>query len=185
MREKEKTMRKRDIKELIKNAINPRRICRVLMKYDEYYYHCFPLLAGDKLFLGANEDDFALDGFTVRRFRDTVKAEIKNDKCLEIAIKEGIVDNIDVPCINISDWYNVFVSLKAINKNIIVEKEDADEEECIFAIGKINRVTKTKVYFHHFDADGIWQDELWEIPFTEITSVSFGTRYVETFSKYV
>jgi len=178
-------MRKCDIKELIKRAINPRKICRVFMKYDVNYRYCFPVLVSDKLFLGANEDDFLLDGFTIRRFRDVVKAEIKDDKCLEIFIAEGVVDNINVPDINLSDWYNVFVSLQAMNKNIIVEKESIDDEEWIFAIGRISRVTKTKVYMKHFDANGIWEKELWEIPFTEITSVSFGTRYVETFSKYV
>ncbi len=178
-------MRKCDIKELIKKAINPRKICRVYMKYDAYYRYCFPVLVSDKLFLGANEDDFILDGFTIRRFKDVVKAEIKDDKCLEIAIAEGIADKIDVPDINLSDWYNVFVSLQTMNKNIIVQKESIDDEEWLFAIGRINKVTKTKVYFQHFDADGIWEDEPWEIPFTEITSVSFGTRYVETFSKYV
>ena len=39
--------------------------------------------------------------------------------------------------------------------------------------------------FKHFDADGIWQDELLEIPFSQITTVVFGSRYVETLSKYV
>ena len=178
-------MRKCDIKELIKNAINPRKICRLFMKYDPNYFYCFPILVSDKLFLGANEDDFILDGYTIRRFRDVVKAEIKDDKCLEIAMAEGIVDSIIVPDINIVDWYNVFASLQEMNRNIIIEKESIDDEECIFAIGRISKVTKTKVYFQHFDADGIWEEELWEIPFTEITSVSFGTRYVETFSKYL
>ena len=178
-------MRKCDIKELMKKAINPRKMCRVFMKYDAYYRYCFPVLVSDKFFLGANEDDFILDGYTISRFRDVEKVEIKDDKCLEIIIAEGVIDKIVVPDLNLTDWYSVFVSLQSMNKNIIVEKEDQDDDECIFAIGRIDRVTKTKVYFKHFDANGIWEEELWEIPFTEITSVSFGTRYVETFSKYV
>ena len=35
------------------------------------------------------------------------------------------------------------------------------------------------------DADGIWEEELYEIPYNKITSVSFDTRYVNVFSKYL
>ena len=42
-----------------------------------------------------------------------------------------------------------------------------------------------RVFFKHFDADGIWQDECYEIPFSQITSVTFASRYVDIFSKYV
>ena len=47
------------------------------------------------------------------------------------------------------------------------------------------KVLKNKVLFRHFDADGIWQDEPYEILFSQITTVTFGSRYVEVFSKYV
>jgi hypothetical protein len=36
-----------------------------------------------------------------------------------------------------------------------------------------------------FDADGIWDEEPTEILFSNVTSVTFGSRYVEVFSKYV
>ena len=70
-------------------------------------------------------------------------------------------------------------------KNIIVEKESLNNDEWKFAIRHIEKVLKNKVLFKYFDADGIWQDELLEIPFSQITTVKFGSRYVETFSKYV
>lgn len=75
--------------------------------------------------------------------------------------------------------------MKKMNINVIVEKESLNEDECEFTIGKIDRVLKKCVYIYHFDADGVWDDEPYRIPYTEITSVSFGTRYVETFSKYL
>lgn len=176
-------MRKSDIKDIVEKAINPRGLCQVLMKYNTYYELGFPIAVSDKLFLVANEHDFILDGFTINRFRDVKEAQIVEDKYLEIAKGEGLVDSIEIPDINISDWYSVFVSLQKRDKNIIVENEY--DEDSFFAIGRINKVTKTKVYLEHFDADGIWEKELWGIPFTQITSVSFGTRYVEIFSKYI
>ena len=94
-----------------------------------------------------NEDDFIIDGFTVRRFCDVKKAEIKNDKCVEIIKSEGLLDNIKVPEIDITDWFSVFLSLSELNINIIVEKESLNDDECEFAIGKIVKVLKTKVIF--------------------------------------
>lgn len=176
-------MRKSDVKNIVKETISPRKLCKVLMKYNSYYKFCFPIAVSDKLFLGANEQDFILDGFTISRFRDAKEAQIVEDKYLDIAKGEGLVDSIEIPDINISDWYSVFVSLQKRDKNIIVENEY--DEDSFFAIGRINKVTKTKVYLEHFDADGIWEKELWGIPFTQITSVSFSTRYVDIFSKYV
>ena len=90
-----------------------------------------------------------------------------------------------LPDLDLTDWHSVFLSLQRIGKNIIVEKESLDEDEWEFAIGHIEKVLKNKLLFKHFDADGIWQEELLEIPFSQITTVKFGSRYVETFSKYI
>ncbi len=72
-----------------------------------------------------------------------------------------------------------------MKKNIIVEKENLNDDESEFVIGRIERVYKEFAYVRHFDADGVWQDEPYKIPYSEITSVSFGTRYVDIFSKYL
>lgn len=45
--------------------------------------------------------------------------------------------------------------------------------------------TRNFVYIHHFDTDGVQIDELLKVFYNEITSVSFATRYVDTFSKYL
>jgi hypothetical protein len=136
------------------------------------------------LFLGAAEDDFILDGYAVRRFRDITKAEIKNDICLDINIKEGVVDKIVVPDVDITSWETIFISLQKIGRNIIVEDESLDDDSQ-FAIGRIEAVYKNFIYLRHFDGDGIWQDAPYKIPYKTITSVSFGTRYVDIFSKYL
>lgn len=178
-------MKKLEINNLINTAARTKGLCRILFKYDTDYSYLFPLLTSEKLFLSANEDDFIIDGFTVRRFCDVKNAEIKKDKFAEIIKQEGITDNIKVPEIDITDWYHVFLSLSEFKINIIIEKESTDDDECEFAIGKIIKVLKTKVIFSHFDADGIWQDKHYEIPYSQITSITFSSRYVDVFSKYV
>lgn len=54
-----------------------------------------------------------------------------NNRCL--------LDNIDVPNIDITDWKNVFESLQGIGKNIIVEEESVDpnEGESEMVVGKV------------------------------------------------
>lgn len=178
-------MKKSEIKSIINHGIDQRNLCRIFFRYEMNYWYYFPLILSDKLFLGAEEDDFIIDGYSIRRYVDVRKVQIKEDKCLEILQKEGIIDSIQTPKVDISSWETAFSSLQKLNKNIIVEKESLNDDECEFVIGRIDRVYKKFAYVYHFDADGIWQMEPYKIPYTEITSVSFGTRYVETFSKYL
>lgn len=178
-------MKKSEVIELINSAVKSEALCNILFKYNYHYSYHFPLSTSDKLFLSANEDDFIIDGFSVRRICDIKKAEVKNDKFVEILKCEGVLDEIKAPEIDITDWYSVFLSLSELNINIIVEKESFDDDKCEFAIGKIIRVLKSKVVFKHFDADGIWQDENCEIPYSQITSVTFSSRYINVFSKYL
>ncbi len=178
-------MKKIQIKELMKQAIEPHKICRVFLGYDVNYRYYFPLIVGERLFLGAEEDDFILDGYSIRRFKDVVKSEIKDDKCLEIDIAEGLMEHLVTPDVDITDWKTSLTSLQKNGKNIIIEKESLDENEAKFVIGKVVKVMKNKVLFKAFDADGVWEDESWEIPFSQITSITFGSRYVEVFSKYL
>lgn len=178
-------MKKSEIKEIVTQATKSQSLCRIFYKYDTNYRYCFPLGMSDKLFLGAVEDDFIIDGFSIRRFSDITKAQIKDDKCVEIIKKEGILKDVFAPEIDLTDWHSTFLSLKEIGKNIIVEKESLDDDEWEFAIGHIEKVHRNKILFRHFDADGVWQDDLLEIPFSQITTVILESRYVEVFSKYV
>ena len=62
----------------------------------------------------------------------------------------------------------------------IVENENED----IFHIGIILKAGKNKLTMREFDADGKWQEET-KIPYKEITSVSFKTRYIDNWRKYL
>lgn len=178
-------MLKSKIKQMFNDAIQPKQLCRVYMRYDPNYYYYYPLKASDKLFLGIEEDDFMLDGYQIRRFCDVVKLEYKNDMCCQINVNEGLVDSIAVPDVDVTDWKSVFLSLQKIGKNIIIEHEEPDVDENLFAIGRIDKVLNNKLYFTDFDADGVWDEDGLVIPYSSITSVTFNSRYVNVFSKYV
>ena len=162
-----------------------RALCRILLRFDVNDRYYLPLLIGDKLFLGAEDDDFILDGYTVRHFRDVTKAQTKNDMYNKILKKEGVIDDIAIPDITITNWETIFKSLQKTNKNIIVEKESLNNEECEFTIGRIEKIYKHFAYIRHFDADGIWQNEPRKITYAGITSVTFDSRYITIYSKYL
>jgi hypothetical protein len=72
-----------------------------------------------------------------------------------------------------------------MGKIIIVEAAKPDAKKSMFAVGKIEKVGKKLVSLRYFGPDGIWDDEQWKIPYEEITSVTFCSRYAEVFSKYL
>ena len=160
-------------------------MCRVKFDYDDNTWFVFPLATNEKLVLCANEEEFILNGYSIRRFRDIKKAQCEVDKIFSMVKSEGIIEQLVTPKIDMMDWQTIFTSLKEQNKNIIVENEKAEEDDYSFVIGRIIKATKTKVIMQHFDSDGIWEEELYEIPYNKITSVSFDTRYVNVFSKYL
>lgn len=176
-------MTRSEIKIVIEEAKDQKLICNINFKYDANYFNMIPLICGEQLFLCAEEDDFILDGYSLRRFKDIKKIKAKYDKCDEILKNEGVL--ITTPEIEINCWSSVFQSLKNRNKNIIVEKETLYDKDSEFVIGRIDKIYKNCAYIYHFDADGIWDEEPTRVPFNEITSVTFGSRYVDIFSKYV
>ena len=178
-------MKKSEMKELFNNSISSKPILEILMKYDAYERYCFPLKASDKLFMYTKEDDFILDGFTIRRFCDLEKIDTVNNACRQIIDKEGVLNGLTVPDIDLTDWRSVFLSLQAYGKNIIIEHASKNDDEWEYYIGRIVKVLKNKVVFKHFDAGGVWVDEPYDIPYSYITNVSFDSRYVTVFSKYV
>jgi len=178
-------MTKNTIKELMDEAASKLKIVNVHMVYNENYYYLIPLKASDKLFLAINEDDFLFDGFRISRFRDVKEMRIKNDKYDEIIQSEGLLNNVYIPEIDLENWKTVFDGLKNINKNIIVEYETAEGKDDKFTIGKIKQVYRGCLYMYYFDADGIWETEPYRIPFSEVTSVTFDSRYINVFTNYI
>lgn len=178
-------MTKQEIREVIRKAAEEKKVANVLMRYNENYYNLIPLSVSNKLFLAINEDDFIVDGYRISRFVDVKKARIKDDMCDRIIKQEGILSTVKAPDIKIGTWKNTFEGLKDLCRNVIIEKETAEGIDDEFNIGRIQKIYNDFVYVLHFDADGIWQDKPYKIKYSDITSVTFESRYVSVFSKYI
>ena len=179
-------MKKSKVIRNLTDCMVPHRMCRVVTKDDSNYYvnYC-RLKVNEEFFLGAKEDDFQLNGFKICPVERVKKADVRDDKCLDINICEGVVDALHIPKVNISGWKQIFRSIKDMNKYVMII---VDDEKCYaerLYIGSIVRIKKHSILLRHFDADGIWQDEPVKIRFKDIQSVEFGSRYVDVFSKYI
>lgn len=158
-------------------------ICGCYFNYHADYWYFYILGCSDKFLFGAEENDFQLNGFQIRKISDLKKVEKKDDLCAEINRNAHIPENINAPDISLSSWHDVFVSLSEAAEYLIVENGYEKKNGSYFYLGKIVKIKKVPVIFSPLDADGIWQDDV-ELPFSEMTSVTFGDRYSETFGRY-
>lgn len=174
-------MNRNNLLKILKNCEKNKEVVRIYLKYEDNYYYYIPLKINEEFFLGTEEDDFLLDGYSIRRIKDIESVEPRDDLTSTIIKKEGLLENLVIPEIDLNSWENIFSSLSKINQNIIIEDEYNEE----FWIGKIIDVNRDYVLFKHFDADGIWSEEPIKIGYNIVTSIAFNSRYVDVFSKYV
>lgn len=167
---------------LLRGAVRTYRLCRCYFSYDPEYWYFYLFGISDQLMLGAEEDDFLLDGFQIRRLADLRRVEIKDDLCVRINVENGLLCGVERPTIDLSSWKSVFESFPH-DLMLIVQNESAGRRG-FFYLGYITRVDQTYIVFSSFDADGRRTDGI-HIFYDAITSVTFGDRYSATWQKYL
>lgn len=178
-------MKKREIQEVLKDCVEKRGLCRLRFSYDFNSRYYFPLEINEKLFLATEENDFTLNGYSVRRVKDVVSAEHVEDMHAHILKEEGIVASIQMPKVELASWETVFRDLKQKRETVIVEKEDLEEGDTRYIFGSIEKVEKLFCVIRRIDEDGAWQEQPLRVLYAEITGVTFDSRYVHFFSKYM
>lgn len=173
-------MKRAEKMEVIQRGIDETALCRCYFTYEAYYSYYYPHAVNERFFLGQEEDDFQLDGYCIRKLSQLKKVEIRDDKCCEINRILGTTAQLARPAVEIESWERIFQSLSALDS--YVQIEDALHGE--YAIGVIERVFKTKLLLKSFDANGVWCEEGMEIPYGEITTVKWGTRYDRGWKRY-
>ncbi|MBP5491848.1 MAG: hypothetical protein J6Y08_03295 [Clostridiales bacterium] len=178
-------MKKFEITAVLQEASRQTLLCRMFLKHDPNCYNCFPLKSSEDLFLYAEEEDFRLDGFVVRRLKDVVEISSKEDITNAILESEGVISELTRPDVDIASWETVFMYLYANKMNAIFESEDRNSGQIDYTIGRVEKKDDRYMYVRAFDAEGHWEEKPVRIAYSELISVSFGTRYVEIFSKYL
>ena len=160
-------------------------MCQCIFDYDRdisYYYYIVDY--SEKLFIGACEEDFLINGFRIHKVSYLDKIKIRNDITTAINEKNRILDGIDNPDIELSSWKETLQSLKGLKHFVIIQNEMEAKGKQFFYLGRINKIKKSKVIFTHYDVNGSIKDNI-EIPFDEITSITFGDRYSKTWEEYI
>ncbi len=165
---------------MIASAIGTYRMVRLWFRYEANYWYFYPHAVNDKLILGQEEDDFLLNGYQIRRISDLRKAEIKSDLCGQISVWAGVTGGIRDPEVDLSSWQTVFCSSALCDTFVIVE----DEYSEVFRLGLIRKACARYVSLYSIDANGVYEEEPFDFPYSKITSVSWGTRYAETWYRY-
>ncbi|MBQ9081935.1 MAG: hypothetical protein IJY28_00360 [Clostridia bacterium] len=174
-------MKKQEKMDIIRRAMDEKVMCRCWFTYDPDYFYYYPNAVNEKFILGQEEDGFILNGYCIRKLSQLKKAELKDDKCNEINRMFGLTEQIVCPDVDITSWQSIFTSLSRMDTYIQIEDAVNDQ----FLIGKVERVLRSKLLFWPFDADGVWDEEPWEIPYAQITSVQWGTRYAIGWKRYM
>lgn len=164
------------------NQIKPNELLRVYFKYSNNSYSLLPLKVNDKFMLCATDDVFMHDGYTIRRLEDIDEIRVY-EKYQQMVKAEKIFDNIQTPDVKIDSWKDIFTSLYNLKENIIIECENMNENS--FYIGKIEKIMDYGFTFRCFDSNGKWDERSDVINYLHITSVTFKSRYINVFSKYL
>ena len=174
-------MKKQEKLDVLSKAIKDTELCRCSFCYGQDDIYFYPDLLSKDFFISQEEDEFILDGYTIRKISHIKKIEIDESKIKDINKKNGVTLQVKSPKIDLTSWQTIFNSLKQIDTFLIIE----DEKHELYAIGKIIEVMKNKLIFHDFDMDGKWSDNQLEMPYTTITTVKWETRYDKGWKEYL
>ena len=145
----------------------------------------FPVMVSPELVMLHYEYDFILDGYKIIRIRDIDEYKHDSDSVKfvsSVCKKENITPSMPECLTNVDSWQEVFSQLMEKEVICIVECELSDGS---FNMGKIVNVHEDCVEMLCFDGECKVDEEITEILFDDITTVSFGNRYSNVMEKYV
>lgn len=177
-------MKKEEKMSCLSQSVGTYNNCKCFFKYSDNRFDFYILDYSEKLMLCIPECDFAIDGYEIRKISDLKKVEVQDNMHVKICKKKGLLNGVKKPDLDMSSWRAVFESLESFEGYVIVENENTDRDGDFFYIGIIKKVKRSSVMFSYFDADGVWYDDV-EIPFSQVTRVSFGDRYSTTWYEYL
>ena len=162
-------MRNTALKKILRSAIDVDPFYGVLLR------------ESDSLVLFAREYDFFIDGFQIIRKEDITECSSSNSLRYNFKIlkSEGLIGQVLTPDIDLSSWETVFRSLGR-KEFVSVEDERTGDMD----IGPITKINKKSMVLHYFDGAGKWLDES-RIPYSNITTVQFGTNYIRCHRSYI
>ena len=169
-----------DYSSKMKYCLISRKINKEELSYKKGYIIDF----SEEFILFKEVEDFIVRGYLVFPISHISKIRRnENDVFFDKICKlEKIKDSIYKPEIELNNWESIFISIKKLGFNVIInEVPDKDT----FNIGPILNVSNSEVTINYFDATGKFDDELIKIQYSDITHIDFDDIYTNTISKYL
>jgi len=144
--------------------------------------HCVVHATSSDWLLVEEISEHHFDGFAlISRWSVLQRRYNRFDKTFEKVLRH-LGEQPGTPPITIDgDDREIFDRLSRIDTVITLESED----ESRFLIGRIHRVTKSRIFMKHFPADGKWFDRASGVDFSEIGRVCFGDEYGRGWQSYL
>ena len=177
-------MIKKLIRDTLQSALDVRSDCRLSFRCVDDVY-CFPLRISERLLLAAYNDDFQINGFSVYPLKSILEASLDDGMYSDICRREGILDDIVVPELDLTDVRSAVSSVATLCDIFIVETFIKGDDALNFYIGRVEKLCSSYFYFRHFSPYGEWDEAPLCIYYSEVAHMNFGDRYSLTFAKYL
>ncbi|HOO61835.1 MAG TPA: hypothetical protein PKV44_05370 [Bacillota bacterium] len=179
-------MNKEKIIELLRKSMSDKMPIRIYYHNDPNAYDMMVVgLSSQELFVAREVKDFDVDGYIVLRTKDIKQISLCEPMLAEILKNEGILNEISSIDESFSTWNDVVAFFIRSKKNVILEIENRNSGAIDFAVGRLAAVDDRYVTVAEFDAEGNWLADMSRFPLSGIRSVTFDSRYVTIFSKYL
>ena len=141
------------------------------------------LQASSEWLLIHRTDDFHLYGYYLIRARDITRIRT-NGAFQRILQREGILQQVGMSFpLDIESEQTILQGVKK-NGMLVILDFDYYPDDYLY-IGKPVRVNKRTVAFRYFDACGIWQDDIAQIDYSDVSAIELCTEYINVFEKYL
>ena len=116
----------------------------------------------------------------------TIKADVNSDDSMVLILDTQQAGTFYMTCmVEKTRGGKTNRTYSSLARVVIAEENAIRPSDSVFLIGKILRTGSNGAEMRCFDADGVWDGELTPISFSRITSVTFGSRYISTYAKYI
>lgn len=175
-------MKKDWIRTLLSDAIARRSPVAIMRKkIGALPLLCIPLQMSEKLVLVAPYTDFKPDGFEVVRLRDisNVRADEQAAFHEQVMQAEGVLKGLVPPQVSLESFPALLTDLFALDEPVAVSGK-----ENVLLLGTIEKAGKKKLRVRYVDGEGHVDEDPTRFSYDDISSVSFGSRYLKLVVQY-
>jgi hypothetical protein len=142
---------------------------------------CIPLKMSEKLVIVAPYTDFQPDGFEVVRLRDISNVRANEQAAFheQVMYAEGVLTDLFPPAVSLESFSALLTDLFALGEPVAVSGK-----QNVLLLGVIEKAGKKKLRVRYIDGEGHVDEDPTRFAYEDISSVSFGSRYLKLVVQY-